>query len=168
MEKEPKTGLFRDVEFDGHGNSMYRRPLCYELAGKTFQLVMDTGNDYLIHFVSGEKLMWAELGHEFRWEHYDCVKVDDETYFVNGELSDTPYRYGITLVLDMEQSLVTMAVANQGHNPRLKDMISTHFYFGAIKIDGQPLPTKRHGFTSELKGKRIHWRYNPNFAITHV
>jgi hypothetical protein len=164
--EELTRGVFRNIPFEG--NSQYRGGLCYELSGQNFHLVMDDGHDYLIQFVSGETLMWSQDSGSFRWESYECLKVDEETYFVNLELKNMPYRYSIALILDTAQSLVTISIANQGHHPKLPEMINTRFIFGAIKIDGQPLPKKRHGYTNDMTGKRIFWRYSPIFAITHV
>ena len=39
----------------------YRPPLCYELAGKTFELVMDNGYDYELKFIDGEKLSYGRV-----------------------------------------------------------------------------------------------------------
>ena len=38
------------------GMSQYRPPLNFELVGKSFELVMDDGYDYVLKFLSREKL----------------------------------------------------------------------------------------------------------------
>ena len=38
------------------GMSQYRPPLCFELTGKTFELVMDTGYDYELTFINRKSL----------------------------------------------------------------------------------------------------------------
>jgi hypothetical protein len=150
------------------GASQYRGAFVYELAGRTYQLIMDNGNDYVVRFLSGEVLEWAEKEQPFKWETYDCLKIDEDTYFVNTELSGTSCRIGLTLVLDLEDSLVTVVVAKQKDNKRYPDMVTNDFIFGAIKVEGKKLPLKRHGFTDDMIGKRIKWRYNPDFKIVHV
>jgi putative NADH-flavin reductase len=150
------------------GLSQYRGAFVHELANRTFQLIMDNGNDYVIQFLSGEVLEWAEKGQPFKWETYECLKIDEETYFVNFEMTNTPCRIGMTLVFDLEDSLVTAVVAKQKDNKRYPDMVSNEFIFGAIKVDGKKLPLKRHGFTDDLIGKQILWKYSPEFSIVHV
>ena len=44
------------------GMSQYRPPLCFELVGKTFELVMDSGFDYELTFTDRRKLSYGELG----------------------------------------------------------------------------------------------------------
>ena len=42
------------------GLSQYRGPLCYELAGKTFRLVMDNGKVFSLDFPDEKRLRWCE------------------------------------------------------------------------------------------------------------
>ena len=84
---------------------------------KTFHLIMDNGYEYIADFLSGEIVMWAQKGEPFHWEKYKCLKSDDTTYFVVMELFDQPLRTCQTLVLDLENSLVTMHTAKQGEIP---------------------------------------------------
>ena len=46
------------------GMSQYRPPLCYELVGRTLELVMDTGCDYVITFSDRQRLSFGEKGTE--------------------------------------------------------------------------------------------------------
>lgn len=150
------------------GLSQWLGAFCYELAGKAFHLVMDNGYEYLLRFTDGTTLMWAEKGKDFVSEHYECVKGEETVYFVNVEMSHTDLRTGISLILDTETNLVTMAIVKQGTNPKFPTLITQEFVFGAIKMDGEDLPFKRHGYTSDLVGTRIHWAYHSDFALTHV
>ena len=54
----------------------------YELAGKTFHLILDDGRDWLVNFLDGENLLIAEKGKTFVWESYECLKGDETTYVV--------------------------------------------------------------------------------------
>ena len=148
--------------------SKWKSPFCFELAGQTFQLVMDDGHDYIVNFVSGESVIWSERGKPARWEHYECLKGDETTYFVNAEMHGFELRTGASLILDLEQRLVTMLIVTHGENPKHPSMVTQRFVFGAIKMDGEELPKKRHGFTTDLEGSRISWAYDEKFAITHV
>ncbi len=162
-ENAPKE--FPDVQFKG--NSKYRPPLVTELAGKSFHLCMDNGDEGTLFFLNGENVMWAPLGAPSRTDPYECAKVDEDTYFVNIEMADYKPRTCITLILDLEQNLVTALFAPQGKNKKFPILVDNEFVFGAIKVDGQDLPEIRHGFTSDLVGTRIRWRYTDTFAITH-
>lgn len=163
---ESQGKKFPEVKFEGL--SQYRGPLVYELSGKSFYLIMDNGVEGVINFVSGENLYWAPLGASAVSERYECLKADEDTYLVNLEVTDASPRTGITLVLDLEQDLVTAVIAQSGTSKRYPNLVTNQIIFGAIKRDGRPLPVKRHGYTSDLVGKRIHWAYNPDMALTHV
>ena len=82
------------------GMSQYRPPLCFELVGKTLELVMDTGYDYEITFKDRKVLSCGEKGKEAAEYEYDCLKADDDTYFVNFEVTGAVPRAGQTFVLD--------------------------------------------------------------------
>ncbi|HEX2946807.1 MAG TPA: MoaF N-terminal domain-containing protein [Clostridia bacterium] len=140
----------------------------YELAGKTFDLVMDNGYEYVVSFLSGEILMWAESGEPFHWEKYHCLKSDDTTYFVNMEVYGQPLRTCRTMILDLENSLVTLHTAKQGGIPLRPRMVQTEIVFGTIRQPGLPLPVKRHGYTAELVGKKVNWTYSSGFVNTHI
>ena len=47
-------------------------------------------------------------------------------------------------------------------------MVDSRVVFGAIDLPGFPLPERRHKYTADLLGKRIHWHYGPDFEIVHV
>jgi hypothetical protein len=140
----------------------------YELAGKTFDLIMDNGYEYVANFLSGDIVMWAEKGEPFRWEKYSCLKSDDTTYFVVMQLFGQPLRTCRTLILDLENSLVTMHVAKQGGIPNRPRMVQVEIIFGAISRPGQTLPLKRHSYTADLVGKKINWTYSSGFVNTHI
>ena len=166
---EKKEDKFPPVEFEG-GISQYRPPFVYELAGKSFYLIMDDGTEGLLSFMTGETLIWSPKSGTPSMERYDCLKADEDIYMVNLEVTDAIPRRGVTLVLDLPQDLVTVVIAEQGFNKRFPDLVSNNIVFGAIKEDGKDLPFKRHGYTSELVGKRIAWRYTSGGfpVIQHV
>jgi hypothetical protein len=148
--------------------SKYVTKFEYELAGKSFNLVMDNGYEYVVSFLSGELLMWAERGEPFRWEKYNCLKSDETTYFINMEVSGQPLRTCVTMILDTENSLVTLHIAKQGGIPLRPRMVQTEIVFGAIRQPGQALPIKRHSYTSDLVGKKVNWTYSSGFVNTHI
>lgn len=157
---------FSEVKFEGL--SQYKPPFVYELCGKSFYLIMDDGTEGILNFTSGESLLWAPIGEAPVCERYECLKAEEDIYLVNLEVVGAKPRTGITLVLDLEQNLVTVVIAHQGTSKKFPNLVTNNIVFGAIKIDGQELPKKRHGYTSDLVGKRITWTYFPGMTITHV
>ncbi len=149
------------------GLSIFRPPLSFELAGKSFDLVMDDGFDNRLVFTDRKTLKFGPEGEEAEFE-YDCLKMDDLCYFVNFEARPFPNpRRGITLILDLKESLVTAAYATLGLDPKFPRMPSVDIIFGAIRREDGTLPTKRHGYTDMLLGKSIDWNYG-SFNIAHV
>lgn len=145
-----------------------KEPLCYELAGRAFQMVMDNGYTYAVHFISEEMVAWGEKGKPMRWDTYECLKLDDTTYFVNWETFGTEKRHCISLAIDLEGWLVTAVHARIGEVPTCPYLVTHDIIFGAIKRPGVELNHKRHGFTPDLVGRNIFWRYQADFGITHA
>lgn len=155
-------------ESTAEGKGKYISTYNYELEGKTFHLLMDNGYEYVASFLSGEIVMWAQKGQPFYGEKYQCLKSDDTTYFVVMELCGQPLRTCLTLVLDLENSLVTMHVAKQGGIPGRPRMVEVEIIFGAISLPGQTPPFKRHSYTADLVGKKIVWTYSSGFVNVHI
>jgi len=149
------------------GLSQYRQPPTYELAGRYFELVMDTLPACQVDFLSGTRLLWED-GKETHSVSYACAKIDNSTYFVNFEYREGVVRINPTLILDLEQRLVTMVVTKVGYSIKYPTMTGADYYFGAIHEEGMPLPSIRHDYTEDFVGKRIQWHYSPEFQIIHV
>lgn len=159
--------LKKKPEFEGLAR--YRSPFNYELTGKQFRLAMDKEDDFYVNFLNGSTLEWSKFSDgKITREHYECAKVDELTYFVNFEISNFSPRTNITLVLDMEQRLVTFVRTYTGFHEKYPYLVESDFDFGAIDIPGFPLPEKRHGYTMDLVGKRVLWNYSPKMSIVHV
>jgi hypothetical protein len=150
------------------GLSRYREPFNYELAGRKFKLVMDLDDDYYLDFVDGRVLAWGDFDKPPERYYYECNKIDESTYFVNFELSGAKPRSNFTLVLDLEQRLVTLCKSYTNFSRKYPTLVETEFDFGALDMDGFPLPRIRHGYTADLIGKRIKWHYSPEFVMIHV
>ncbi len=152
-----------------YGLSRYCPPFLFELAGKQFKLVMDNEEDFFVNFATGHTLEWSTYSQmERRREYYECTKIDELTYFVNFELTDYSPRTNITLILDMENRLVTFVRTYTGFSKKYPYLVESDFDFGAIDLPGYPLPLERHGYTADLVGKRINWTYAPHMSIVHV
>ena len=160
-----KKSTFGPGTFEGM--SQYRPPLNFELTGRKFELVMDDGYDYELEFADRKTLKYGLKGSELKEYSYDCLKADDDTYFVNFEVTGAVPRAGLTFILDMEQSLVTQNYCTVGQNPRYPKMPKTNILFGAIRREDGTIPRIRHGYTDDLVGRSICWRYG-TLAVVHV
>jgi hypothetical protein len=149
------------------GMSQYRPPLCFELVGKKFELVLDNGYDYELSFTDRKNLSYGLIDGEKKVYAYDCLKAEDDTYFVNMEMVGETPRTGLSFILDMEQSLVTVVYVRVGTNPKLPKLPETEIIFGAIRREDGTIPTIRHGYTTDMIGTAIHWRYG-TLQVVHV
>jgi hypothetical protein len=150
------------------GLSRWRQPFNYELVGKSWRLLMDSDPDYWVSFRSGHELEWGVSGKETRVYHYESTKGEEQTYFVNFELQGSSPRAGFTLIVDLEQRLVTLCKTFARFSAKYPTLIDSEYDFGAIVMDGYPIPKKRHARTADLLGKSIHWHYAPDFEIIHT
>ncbi|MBQ6603031.1 MAG: MoaF N-terminal domain-containing protein [Eubacterium sp.] len=163
-EKKPGKPEF-PKKFDGF--SQYRPPLSFDLLGRSFTCVMDSGYDYVLKFTDEKKLSFKEAGKRAKSYAYECLKCDDRTYFVNFELTGSNPRCGLSVVLDLEQDLTTFVFAWTGLNPKLPKLPSTSIVFGAVLKEDGTLAERRHGYTADLTGLAIHWYYS-TMEVVHV
>jgi hypothetical protein len=146
----------------------YRPYLNYELAGSSFHLVYDDGTVYFLDFVDLETVLIGSPGGMPRIEHWDCYKGDEITYLVHIELKNEKPRLGLTFILDTENSLTTRIDTKNGFEPEYPRWSVNSSAFGAIKQSGRPLSTARHGFTRDLVGSKIEWRYFDSGGLIHI
>ena len=154
--EEPKE--FPEMTSSFEGVSQYRAPAVFELAGRSVHLVMDDGPNGVITFLSGDSLYWMPDNGTGRLDYYDCLKADEDTYMVIVEAVGITPRTGVTIILDFEQSLVTVILAHTGTNPEFPLLVTNEIIFGAIRQEGKPLPRIRHGYSSDLAFSRLDWR----------
>lgn len=146
--------------------SVFRPPLVFELTGRQFMIEFDDGYDHKLVFKDRKTLSFGKAGEEKDYA-YECLKIADRCYFVNFEDPDLRPRLGITLVLDLVQDLVTMALAHLYVNPKYPGMPSIDYVFGGIMQEDGTVPASRHAFTTDLMGTSISWNYG-RFDIAHV
>lgn len=150
------------------GFSQFRAPLCYELKGRTLEFVMDNGHTYTASFITGNEVRWQETGEKEHTDRYECLKVDDQVYFVNIEIADSQPRTNLALGIDFEEMLVTCVVASHEEQGPKAYLTETKIIFGALRKADGTLETRRHGYTDDLAGKAIRWSYGPDFSIIHA
>lgn len=153
----------------GHNSiEQYCPPLCFELTGQRYELVMDDGFDFILNFVDEKTVEWNSDGDAVRTAPYKCLKADDTTYLVSYELQDVTPRVNHTFVIDTENMLVTRVIARIGENPKFPYLVNTYFEFGAIRLPGRDLTFKRHGYTSDMIGNAVQWTYGSELVTVHI
>jgi putative NADH-flavin reductase len=163
----PYYGIFKAAPVF-EGMSQYRPPFNFELSGRQYRLVFDDDSREIVRFVSEDILIWGEAEKIGKEEYYECVKIDALTYFINFEIAGLKPRTNITLVLDLEQGLVSRVTSWTRFDSKYPTLCDNKVVFGAIAVPGIPLSENRHSFTGDLIGKRIHWHYSPQLEIIHV
>ncbi len=152
--------------------NQYCPPRCYELAGKEFRFVVDTGEDtgvYVLRFTGKRDLEWSREGGAPKAETYECRKSDDDTYLLTYVIAGKTPRENHTWVIDMENELVTFLRCSMGENPLYPYLIDTHFGFGYIAFEGKEhTDRRRHGFTNDVTGTAVRWTYGHNLSTIHI
>ncbi|MCE5344422.1 MAG: NAD(P)H-binding protein, partial [Eubacteriales bacterium] len=148
------------------GISTYRPHLNFELSGKCFHLLMDRTGELLVKFLNDTMIEFTQGG-KTCCEPYQCAKGAELAYFVNFEIKGSKPRNNVTLIIDLQTNLVTVVNTYTGFNERYPTMCDSDYDFGAIDLPDCEPPRKRHGYTADLVGKRIHWHYSPDFSIVH-
>jgi uncharacterized protein len=143
-------------------------PLNYELDGRHFHLMMDNGWEYVAQFLDGQTVAWAKRGDPFVCQPYKCAKANAQTYFPSFIVNEGSRPVCISLVLDLENNLVTLVKAAVGEYPARPKLTTNQVFFGAIKVDGQPLTVIRHGYSADLVGQKVAWQYSPAVRLTHL
>ena len=123
-----------DTKFHFESTDKFLHNLDTVLAGRTFHLAMDDGEDFELRFVTGNIVEWRRPGEALRYEEYGCLRADDKVYFVSSLLGGTESPVCVTMVLDEEQSLVTMAVSRIGFYPKRPRLAVVDITFGAIRV----------------------------------
>ena len=146
----------------------YTPPHCFELAGKTLNLIMDDGYDFTLSFTGDDALEWNIAGETPAAAEYKCLKADETTYLVRYELKGVRPRVNHTFVIDLENMLATRIIASIGKNPRWPYLMKTEYEFGAISNGGEFKPYPRHGFTSDMIGNIVQWAYGSEMSTLHI
>lgn len=144
------------------GLSQYQPPFSFELKGQRFVFQMDDGADLEMEVPEKETSLFGPVG---AMEKYalECLKIDDDTYLVN--LKKENEAAVKTLVMDLAQGLVTVQSAALLKNPRQPGVAESTVVFGAIVQENGKVSDLRHGYTSFLTDKAIHWRFGSGEII---
>lgn len=147
----------------------YTPPMCYELAGREYFLVMDDGYDMILRFTDGTHLEWGFDGRDCAAAEYLCAKADETTYLLSFEAAglEPMHRENYAFVLDLDNMLVTRVFSRIGENPRYPYLITPKYEFGAIRRADGSTEFRRHGFTSDLIGTVVQWVYGTQMTTVH-
>ena len=152
--------------------NQYCPPRCYELDGKEFRFVVDTGEEtglYTLRVTGKSSLEWSRGDGAGKAETYECRKSDDDTYLLTYVIAGKTPRENHTWVIDMENELVTFLRCSMGENPLYPYLIDSHFGFGYIAVEGKAhTDLRRHGFTNDVTGTAVRWTYGHNLSTIHV
>lgn len=148
----------------------YCPPRCFELAGKTIKIKLDSGDitgDVTLEIVDESTIKYDVPGSPRSGEaKYECRKGDDYTYLLSFCIYDP--RENLTFVIDKEQELATFMRCTMGENAYYPYLIDTHFGFGYIDNGGEHTDVRRHGFTDDVTGTGIKWVYGHELATVHI
>jgi len=147
--------------------NQFCQPHCTELEGRSFRFIMDGGYDYDLKVTGEDTCEWNIVGEEPKHAVYECLKGDDTTYLFDFDIIGAQPRENYLFVIDLEQSLVTMVKLSMPNNPKFPLLIKSDYDFGAIEVEGQPLPKKRHCFTGEMMGTTVEWHWNTEMFTQH-
>ncbi len=147
--------------------NQFCQPHCTELEGKSFYFVMDGGYDYELKITGPKTCEWNRADKKPAEATYECLKADDTTYMLDYDIMIGRHRANHLFIIDLEQSLVTMIRCEIGCNPKFPLLVKSDYDFGAIRVEGQELPTKRHCFTGEMMGTTVEWHWNITMWTQH-
>ena len=150
------------------GLSQYIPPRSSELSGVLLNVRLDGLEPLTLWFLTGDTLLWAEQGENFRQETYECVKVTPSVYLIFFPLSNRKPATLATFVWDRSTMLITAVMATLGADESRPKLVHSRSYFGACLLARKPLETRRHAYTDELVGRRIVWQYTPNDSVMHI
>ncbi len=152
--------------------SQFCPPRNFELAGKQFDFVIDTGKesgDIHLDLLDENRLTWSIRSGASSGEadRYEVRKADDYTYLLTYCVKEP--RANHTFVIDKEQGLVTFLRCSVGENPYYPYLIESHWGFGYIQEEGKEhTDLRRHGFTDDVAGTGVRWVYGHTMSTTHV
>ena len=131
--------------------SQFDPPRCFELAGKRFEFVIDTGEetgDAVLNFVDETTVEWSIKGGDtLKADKYGAARQRLDIPCLLLHCRQTP-RENHTWVIDKEQMLVTFLRCSWVRTPINVPLRATSF--GYIKEEGKPhTDLRRHGFTDD-------------------
>ncbi len=137
----------------------------YELAGRTFSLVLDSGERRTLTVEDRDHVLWALDNDPPVRAEYLCMRADEWVWMLTFNES---FSVNVVVVIDTKNDLTTVLWTAGGLHPARPKLATHTFVFGAIEREGRPLPMKRHHFTADLAGKKIAWEYSTTVTITHI
>lgn len=111
------------------GLSQYRPPLNYELTGKMLNVLLD-GIGFCSFFMQNRKEMVINFNELKTSAPYECLKPDNNIYFVQAEIPSVTPRLCLNFVYDEESGSFTLCRAIQN----VEKIISTNLFWRCTEI----------------------------------
>ena len=143
--------------------SSLRPAFSSKLRGKTLQCTFDSGaaGEYRLSTLEN-KLSWLDMDSVWHEEAYDCLESSVENVFLVHYLrTDTDLTEAVTLVLDMNTSLVTRVEGTLGtvlSNRDVKRKVESGYI-------GDRDPGTHHVKTDDMVGMILDWRFAQDVVI---
>lgn len=143
------------------GLSQYRPARNFELVEKELNVFLDGVGPCRFYMRDREELE-VSFGSLKAVALYDCLKPDDDVYFVHAEIQDACPRRCLSFVIDAANSSFTLCDAIQDG-----EKVSHQFYFGGVQNTDGVYSEARTGFTDDLVGISIDFAYTSEFSYRH-
>lgn len=133
-----------------YGVSQYRFPLSYQFRGQKINLTDSVGTKYVLNFIDKENITFTNGNSAPELSTYECLKADDETYFVS---------FGLILriaVIDLANGTAVLMGEKETDNIFCK---ITDFPYGAKSIPG---------YTDEMTGTAVRWVLGCNRYVNQI
>jgi hypothetical protein len=149
-----------NVIFGGRAAGRYCPSPNFELTGRAFELIMDSGPDVKLRFTGNKTVSRSDGGGDAADAACQCLKAGDGLYFVTLEPASARPRVCDSFALDLKNRLVTRVTSTEDLGGGLG--IVTYFRFGAIRGDDGSVPDARHSLTDDLVGAAVQWTTGPS------
>ncbi len=144
--------------------SHFRPPFTEYFVGKSYTFHFDNGRTLHYRFSDVHTLEWSEDGESFFDEYYEALESTVKGVFLVHHIRRRTLPFpGLTLIIDTERELVTWSDQEFGRADDCDKNVMPQLVFGWY---GTP-KAARHGFTTELCGAILDWKYSDDFIIRH-
>jgi hypothetical protein len=138
------------------------------MAGKTFTLRYDGGDEFEYDIISGESLKWRAPGGAWSEERYQAFEPAPGIIFFSHLLTGSAPLRNLSPAVDFTTGLVSCIDARLGCEIGAWQ-VAHKAQFGVLIADGiTPPAVRRHGFTTDLVGKAFSWTYSDFMKSIHV
>jgi hypothetical protein len=128
--------------------AQYREPLCFELAGKTFGVLMNSGVEYAFSFLSDKIASWCGRDYPVFESAYECLELKEKLYMIIFQPAGSAS--GLGMVIDLAAGLAVILLPGED-KPGL----------GTITTAGEGSGAALMEESCGMAGHSILWRCSP-------